>query len=65
MRGYDIDLTSEPLTPSILEAADCVLIVTDHDAVDWDLIGRHAGLVVDTRNAMAGVDEPRARIVKA
>jgi UDP-N-acetyl-D-glucosamine dehydrogenase len=65
MRGYDIELTSEPLTPSIVEKADCVLIVTDHDAVDWNLIGRHAGLVVDTRNAMARVVDPRARIVKA
>jgi len=65
MREYDIDLISEALTPPIVEAADCVLIVTDHDAVDWDLIGRHAGLVVDTRNAMAGVHKPRARIVKA
>jgi len=38
---------------------------TDTQRGHWDLIGRHAGLVVDTRNAMAGVDKPRARIVKA
>ncbi len=65
MREYDINLSSQPLTPPIVEAADCVLIVTDHDAVDWDLLGRHAALVVDTRNAMAGVKNPKAAIVKA
>jgi UDP-N-acetyl-D-glucosamine dehydrogenase len=65
MREYDIDLSSVPLTAATVEAQDCVLIVTDHTAVDYDLIGRHAGLVVDTRNAMARVQDPKARIVKA
>ena len=65
MREYDIDLSSVPLTAATVEAHDCVLIVTDHSAVDYDLIGRHAGLVVDTRNAMARVENPSARIVKA
>ena len=65
MRDHDIDLRSVPLTAATVEATDCVLIVTDHSAVDYDLIGKHAGLVVDTRNAMARVENPRARIVKA
>jgi UDP-N-acetyl-D-glucosamine dehydrogenase len=33
-------------------AADCVMIVTDHTAVDYQMIRRSAKLVVDTRNAM-------------
>jgi len=65
MRDHDIDLSSVPLTAATVEASDCVLIVTDHSAVDYDLIGKHAGLVVDTRNAMARVKNPSARIVKA
>ena len=65
MREYQIDLASKPLTAALLEASDCVMIVTDHEAVDWELVGRHAGLVVDTRNAMAGVKDPKARVVKA
>ena len=28
------------------------MVVTDHTAVDYRMIGRHAKLVVDTRNAM-------------
>ena len=65
MRDHSIDLASEPLTAETLTSADCVLIVTDHKAVDYDLIGRHATLVVDTRNAMDRVARPQASIVKA
>lgn len=45
-------------------SADAVLIVTDHDAVDYAALGAQASLIVDTRNAMHGI-EARARIVKA
>jgi UDP-N-acetyl-D-glucosamine dehydrogenase len=31
---------------------DCVMVVTDHSAVDYGMIGRNAKVVVDTRNAM-------------
>jgi len=50
-----------PLTPDTAAAADLVLICTDHDAVDYELLGRHAALIVDTRNAMrrAGADTSR------
>ncbi len=66
MRDHDIDLTSVPLTEGELADADCVLIITDHKAVDYALVGRAASLVVDTRNAMARVPEPvRATVVKA
>lgn len=54
MRKYmEYRMHSVPLTPANVREADCVLIVTDHAAVDWKLIGAHARLVVDSRNAMA------------
>lgn len=66
MRKYDLDMASSPLTAHTLEAADAVLIVTDHDAVDYGLVGQHARLVIDTRNAMARVSgDIRAVVVKA
>ena len=67
MRKYRIDLKSVPLTPDTLRAMDCVLILTDHDAVDYGMLSEHATLVVDTRNAMATVplSKRRARVVKA
>ncbi|MBI1189900.1 MAG: nucleotide sugar dehydrogenase [Tepidisphaera sp.] len=66
MRKYDIPLKSLPLNAGNLHQCDAVVIVTDHAAVDWALIGREAGLVVDTRNVMAKVKgRIRARVVKA
>ncbi len=43
---------SVALTPDLVAAADCVLIVTDHSAVDYRMIKRRAKLIVDTRNAI-------------
>lgn len=47
------DLASIPLTADTLAAADCVMIITDHSAIDYDLVRTRARLVVDTRNALA------------
>lgn len=49
-RKYDFGLTSVPLTEASLNQVDCVLIATDHDAYNSAFIGRHARLIVDTRN---------------
>ena len=54
LKDDDLELKSVPLTPDVLSGADCVLIVTDHSDVDYVLVARHARLVVDTRNALAG-----------
>ena len=37
-----------------LEAADAVVLVTDHDAFDYDLVEAKARYVLDTRNRLAG-----------
>jgi len=67
MRKYDIQLNSQALTPEAVAAADAVVIVTDHSAVDYKMIGGHARLIIDTRNAMARVPDGSivARVVKA
>jgi UDP-N-acetyl-D-glucosamine dehydrogenase len=52
MRHYPgIDLTSAPLTTENMQAADLVLLVTDHSEYDYALIASKANLIVDTRNA--------------
>ncbi|HQR17902.1 MAG TPA: nucleotide sugar dehydrogenase [Gemmatimonadales bacterium] len=43
---------SVPLTPERLKAADCVMVVTDHTAMDYAMVKKHARLVVDTRHVM-------------
>ncbi len=66
MRKHRIDLVSQPLTPELAKSSDAVLIVTDHDSVDYTILARHAALVIDTRNAMSRVNGPvAARVVKA
>jgi UDP-N-acetyl-D-glucosamine dehydrogenase len=44
---------SVPLTQATVAAADCIMIVTDHDTLDYRLIRANAKRVVDTRNALA------------
>jgi UDP-N-acetyl-D-glucosamine dehydrogenase len=46
-------LRSVPLTADAVRAADCVVIVTDHSKVDYELIARHAACIVDTRHVLA------------
>ena len=58
-------MESVKLTPESLAAQDCVLISTDHSAYDYDFIVKHAGLVIDTRNATKKVTANREKIVKA
>ena len=48
----------------VLAAADLVVILTDHAAVDYDRVVRHAHRVFDTRNATKHVTENRERIAK-
>jgi UDP-N-acetyl-D-glucosamine dehydrogenase len=65
MRKYQISLTSVELSAAALAGADCVVVVTDHAAIDWTLVGTHAKLVVDSRNAMVRGRGVKARVVKA
>ncbi len=53
----ELEIDGEPersveLTAERLERADAVVITTDHSHVDYGLVGRHASIVVDPRNAM-------------
>jgi len=39
--------------------ADCVVIVTDHSAFDYPALVRDAALIVDTRNALKGIQSEK------
>ncbi|MBN1585966.1 MAG: nucleotide sugar dehydrogenase [Candidatus Omnitrophica bacterium] len=43
-------LRSVPLTPGQVKSTDCVVVVTDHHNVDYDMVCANAKLLVDTRN---------------
>ncbi len=51
-----LDLRSTALTTETLKGADCVVIVTDHSAVDYAAVAQHARIVVDTRHALPRAD---------
>ena len=39
--------------------ADCAVIITDHKRFDYAALERDAALIVDTRNAMKGINSPK------
>ncbi len=41
-------------TRRAVEAQDAVVVVTDHSSVDYELVRRHAALIVDTRGIYRG-----------
>jgi UDP-N-acetyl-D-glucosamine dehydrogenase len=55
-------MASEVLTPEGLAGKDAVVIVTDHSAVDYEMVLRHAPLVIDSRGVYR---QPAANVVKA
>ena len=51
LEEHGLSMTGVELTDQELDRADCVVIVTDHSAIDFERLTRRAELVVDTRNA--------------
>jgi len=62
MRQYRFDLASVELTPESIADYDCLVVATDHDAFDYEMVREHAALIVDSRGVYR---EPAAHIVKA
>lgn len=62
MREHHFNLSSVELTPEAVASYDAVLLATNHDAFDYDMLQKHARLIVDTRGVYLGVAE---NIVKA
>jgi len=53
MREHHFDLESVALSAATLSAQDCVILVTDHDRFDFELIAAQSRLLVDTRGRYA------------
>jgi len=62
MRKHCFDLASVPLTADSIAGYDVVLIATNHDAFDYDLVLKHAKLIVDTRGVYLA---PADNVIKA
>jgi UDP-N-acetyl-D-glucosamine dehydrogenase len=64
MRHYDLGMRSVEVTPELLASQDAVVILTAHDAFDYEMVGKYANLIIDTRNAMKKVKAPKATVEK-
>jgi UDP-N-acetyl-D-glucosamine dehydrogenase len=62
MREHRFNLASVELSAASIASYDLVLIATSHSAFDYELIARHARLIIDTRGVYA---EPLSNVVKA
>lgn len=47
-----IDLQSIAWSNEALQAADCVVVITNHASYDWDVVTEQAQVIVDTRHAI-------------
>ena len=47
-----VDLDGTELSPARLADADCVVVLTDHDTLDYASVAKSARLIIDTRNAL-------------
>jgi UDP-N-acetyl-D-glucosamine dehydrogenase len=56
------EMKSRQLAPEVLAEQDAVVLVTDHSEVDYELVARHARLIIDTRGVYR---QPHANVVKA
>ncbi|MBE3560250.1 MAG: nucleotide sugar dehydrogenase [Ktedonobacteraceae bacterium] len=52
-------LHSQMLSDGLLQAADCVVVVTDHNYYDAAWIVSEARSIVDTRNITSGIHDPK------
>ncbi|NLW04473.1 MAG: nucleotide sugar dehydrogenase, partial [Pseudomonadaceae bacterium] len=51
-REYHFDLHSVELSATNIASYDCLVLATDHDAYDYDLLLKHSQLIVDTRGRL-------------
>lgn len=58
-----IELYSVPPSEEVLREHDVTVIITDHGAFPYDMVAKHARVVVDTRNAMQGVPQDRDNVI--
>lgn len=53
---------SKPLTEKLLKESHIVVITTDHDCFDYDLVVKHSKCIIDTRNALKNIKNKKAKI---
>ncbi len=60
LRNYQLKMRSIKITKKVLQSYDAVLLATDHDSYDYELIKNFSKIIVDTR----GRYEPKENIIR-
>ncbi|MEO8025288.1 MAG: nucleotide sugar dehydrogenase [Bryobacteraceae bacterium] len=58
LKHEGLDMQAQDLLPNAGDA-DCVVIVTDHKQFDYAALLQKSKVIVDTRNALKGMDSPK------
>jgi UDP-N-acetyl-D-glucosamine dehydrogenase len=58
-----VSLKTVELSEDEVAGADCLLIITDHSAIDYQWLVEKAPVVIDTRNAAGDVKKGREKII--
>lgn len=56
MRKYNLSLNSIDLNIETISQMDCVVIATDHDAFNYEMIYKSSNLIIDTRGRYRSTD---------
>ena len=52
LRNHDISMRSIKITPKKIREFDIIILVTDHDNLNYKLLEKHSNLLVDTRDVV-------------
>lgn len=64
MRHFDMPMmASVPLTSEAVKSYDCIVLCTHHTKLDYEMLAKHAKLLIDTRGVYRGISQ--ANIVAA
>lgn len=53
---FGMEATRVELTAEAVRAADAVVLLTDHDDIDYPLVQREASWILDCRNRLSGAN---------
>ncbi len=49
MRDHNFNLSTVEIIPKVIEQFDAIVLATDHDSFDYDLIQQYGEIIIDTR----------------
>ncbi len=58
------EYVSVPLNADEVQESDCVVILTDHEGIDYAWVADHASLVFDTRNATRNMPDRSGKVIR-